>query len=297
MTLEKLLRCKTIIDEVKNSSYTSTMVNICEAVNKMLGSLHSLNETGHKDVVERTIKRDIEDIRRVLEINIEYDQDKKCYSILEFNKDEQQTEMLMDAVHLYFVMQNMKNIKPYIAFEPRKAKTGSKFFFEILEAIKDKKKIEFKYTQYEKKEQTKRLVSPLGLKEFKGFWYLIAQDESGIKTFGLDRINDLTLTSQKLKKIEDFSLDKYYEHCYGIVRFPDEGPQEILIKASPIKASYYKANPLHKSQKVVEETAEYTVFWLYVCLTYDLQQELRSHGEQDVIIIQPKDGIITKRYY
>lgn len=296
MTLEKLLRCKTIIEEVKNSSYTSTMANICEAVNKMLGSLYSINETGHKVVGERTIKRDIEDIRRTFEINIEYDSDEKGYFI-KLNKSEPQIEALLEAAQLVHVLQNMENIKPYIAFEPRKAKTGSKFFFEILEAIKDKKKIEFKYTQYEKKEQTKRLVSPLGLKEFKGFWYLIAQDESGIKTFGLDRINDLTLTSQKLKKIENFSLDKYYEHCYGIVRFPDEGPQEILIKASPIKASYYKANPLHKSQKVVEETAEYTVFSLTVCLTYDLQQELRSHGEQDVMIIQPKDGMITKRYY
>lgn len=296
MTLEKLLRCKTIIEEVKNSSYTSTMANICEAVNKMLGSLYSINETGHKVVGERTIKRDIEDIRRTFEINIEYDSDEKGYFI-KLNKSEPQIEALLEAAQLVHVLQNMENIKPYIAFEPRKAKTGSKLFFEILEAIKDKKKIEFKYTQYEKKEQTKRLVSPLGLKEFKGFWYLIAQDESGIKTFGLDRINDLTLTNQKLKKIEDFSLDKYYEHCYGIVRFPDEGPQEILIKASPIKASYYKANPLHKSQKVVEENAEYTIFSLDVCLTYDLQQELRSHGEKDVMIIQPKDGMITKRYY
>ncbi len=296
MTLEKLLRCKTIIEEVRNGC-NPTMSKLVESVNKMLGSLHEINETGHKDVVERTIKRDIEDIRRILEINIEYDQNLKKYSIVDLNENELQTEILMDAVHLYFVMQNMENIKPYISFEPRKAKTGSKFFFEILEAIKLEKKIEFKYTQYEKKEQTIRLVSPLGLKEFKGFWYLIAQDESGIKTFGLDRINDLTLTSQKLKKIEDFTLEKYYEHCYGIVRFPDEEPQEILIKATPIKASYYKANPLHKSQKVVEENAEYTIFSLDVCLTYDLQQELRSHGEKDVMIIQPKDGMITKRYY
>lgn len=296
MTLEKLLRCKTIIDEVKNSSHTSSMVNICEAVNKMLGSLYSINESGHKDVGERTIKRDIEDIRRTFEINIEYDSDEKGYFI-KMNKSEPQIEALLEAAQLVHVLQNMENIKPYIAFEPRKEKTGTKFFFEILEAIKDKKKIEFKYTQYEKKEQTKRLVSPLGLKEFKGFWYLIAQDESGIKTFGLDRINDLNIPGQKSMLNNSFSLEKYYEHCFGIVRFPDEDPQEILIKVSPIKASYYKANPLHKSQKVEEETAEYTIFSLNVYLTYDLQQELRSHGEQDVKIIQPIDGLTTKRFY
>lgn len=295
MTLEKLLRCKTIIEVVKNSDYT-TMAKLCEAVNKMLGSLHAINETGHKDVVERTIKRDIEDIRRILEVNIEYDSKEKRYSI-EMNKSEPQIEALLEAAQLVHVLQNMENIKPYIAFEPRKAKTGSKFFFKILESIKDKKKIEFKYTQYEKKEQTKRLVSPLGLKEFKGFWYLIAKDESGIKTFGLDRITGLNPTRHKSEPSQDFNLEKYYEHCYGIVRFPDEGPQEILIKATPIKASYYKANPLHKSQKVEEETAEYTIFSLNVYLTYDLQQELRSHGEQDVKIIQPIDGLITKRFY
>jgi hypothetical protein len=125
----------------------------------------------------------------------------------------------------------------------------------------------------------------------------VTHDHEVVKTFGLDRISNLTVTGKKSERKDDFCLDTYYKDCYGIVRFPDEEPQEILIWTTPIKASYYKANPLHKSQKEVENTAEHTIFSINTYLTYDLQQELRSHGEDSVKIIQPKDGMITKRYY
>lgn len=295
MKIEQLLRCKTIIDEIQKGTYPS-VEELGKSVNKMLHNLHQLSDMEHKDVVIRTIKRDIEDIRSVLKIDIVYNSKENGYFI-ENTFPDYDCDALLEAINLVFVLQNMENVKDYISFDARKAKKGTTYFFEILEAIRNKKKIEFDYTHYEKKELSKRLASPVGLKEFKGFWYLVTRDNNVVKTFGLDRVSNLTVKGQKSELNSNFFLDEYYKDCYGIVRFHDEEPQEILIWTTPIKASYYKANPLHKSQIIKEETSEYTIFSIKVYLTYDLQQELRSHGEDSVKITQPIDGMKTKRFY
>jgi len=297
MNIEQLLRCKTILEEVEKGKYP-TLKSLNEAVNNMLNKLHELNDSEYKTVTDRTTKRDIQDIRGLLRVYIEYNSIERGYYIENDGFNENECGALLEAANLVFVLQNMDNVKGNIAFEPRKAKSGTGYFFEILEAVRKRRKISFKYSHYEKQESTRREVSPLGLKEFKGFWYLVAHDGKAFKTFGLDRISDLTvIKTQKSYYPKDFSLEKHYENCYGIVRFDDEEPKEILIKTTPIKASYYKANPLHKSQKIVEETDTHTIFSIFTYLTYDLQQELLSHGEKEVSVLQPAEGLVIKRYY
>ena len=297
MNIEQLLRCKTILEEVEKGKFP-TLKDLNEAVNSMLYKLHELNDSEYKTVTDRTTKRDIRDIRSLLRVDIDYDTLNKGYCIENDDYNENECNALLEAANLVFVLQNMDNVKGNISFEPRKEKSGTGHFFEMLEAIRKRRKLSFKYTHYEKRESTNREVSPLGLKEFKGFWYLVAHDGKAFKTFGLDRISDLlVIKTGKSYYPKDFSLEKHYEHCYGIVRFSDEEPQEIIIKTSPIKASYYKANPLHKSQKIVEDTDSYSIFSIFTYLTYDLQQEFLSHGEKEVSVIQPADGLVIKRYY
>lgn len=297
MNIEQLLRCKTILELVENGRYP-TLKDLNEAVNNMLYKLQELNDSESKSVTDRTTKRDITDIRSLLRVYIDYDIINKGYYIEDKDYNENECNALLEAANLVFVLQNMNNVKGNISFEPRKAKSGTVHFFEMLEAIRKRHKISFNYSHYEKKESTNREVSPLGLKEFKGFWYLVAHDGKAYKTFGLDRISNLmVIKTGKSYYPKEFSLENYYEHCYGIVRFSDEEPQEILIRTAPIKASYYKANPLHKSQKIVDVQAEFTIFSIFTYLTYDLQQELLSHGEKEVSVIQPSDGLVIKRYY
>ncbi|MEA3318100.1 MAG: WYL domain-containing protein [Bacteroidota bacterium] len=296
MNIASLIRCKKIIDEVKNNNYPSK-TELQEAVNLMLKNVSNISDEKISEVGEKTIGRDIKAINAVLGIPIEYNRSSKGYFIADVEHSKAESEMLLEASNMFYILQNMDNVRDYVSFEPRKTKKGIEHFFYILGAIRAKRKISFSYLQYEKKEETKRFVSPLGLKEFKGFWYLVAKEKDSIKIFGLDRINAVSTTLEKSDYPADFSLKEYFKHCYGIVRFNDEEPQEIKIKMLPIKAAYYIANPLHASQKVLEETDAYVVMSIYTYLTYDLQKELRSHGEREVSVIQPKDGLITKRYY
>ena len=297
MSIQQLVRCNTIIKDIRKGNYPS-MEDLNTSVNKVLVTLGEFTNEDSSTVVGKTIKRDIKAIRNLLQIDIEFSASLKGYYIDEEQFDQNEYEALIEALNIVYVLQNMENVKSHISFERRKTKLGTHHFLEILNAIRDKKKINFKYTQYDKEETTDRVVSPLGLKEFKGFWYLVAKDEKGIKTFGLDRIENVIINRlDNADYPKDFSLEEYYKDCYGIVRFDNDKPQDILIKMLPIKAKYYEANPLHHSQEIIEKNDKYVIIKIHTYLTYDLQQELRSHGEDEVSIIQPEDGLRTKGYY
>lgn len=293
-TLVKLMRCKLIIEEVDKGTFP-TSIDLLSKISKWLESIQVIYDDIKTEISERTLKRDRTDIKHIFNIDIAYCNTRKGYFIRECSNQSDQILNTLDAMHIFFIQKNIPNANKFIRFAPRQA-SGSEQFFTILKAIKDKKKVQFSYSQYEKKEKSNRKVSPLGLKEFKGFWYLISSDDVGIKTFGLDRIADLGISLENSSKLKDFDLDEYYKHCFGIVRLPHDKPQEIIIKTTPIKACYYKANPLHHSQKVIEETQDYTIFSLFMFFTYDLQQELRSHGTDYLEVLEPKDALISEKY-
>ena len=289
--LLKLLRCKFIIDEIEKgyhpslSDLTTNTNRFLEDINSIVGDINTISE--------RTVKRDISEIRELFGITIN---SRNGYSIDESCSDTESTHATLDSLLLFFIQNNTPNANSYIRSAPRKA-SGSEHFFTILKAITDKKKVSFSYSQYEKKEVTHRLVSPLGLKEFKGFWYLVAADKKNIKTFGLDRIDGLSISLENAFVPEGFDMDEYYKYCFGIVRFLDSKPQDIIIKTTPIKAAYYKANPLHHSQRIIKETNDSTTFSLFMYLTYDLQQELRSHGAEQVEVLKPDVTLGEVRYF
>ena len=295
MKIAELWRYKKIIDEIEKKNYPSRE-ELLETVNNHLFEADEMYASSFKQITLRTLHRDLKKIESIFGIEINSNKREKGYEILSVEHQDEEMLRLLDSLNLFFVSQNIKIYKKYIHFESRKVNV-SDTYIEILTAIKKGKKVKFLYSHYEKK-ATERFVSPLGLKEFKGFWYLICKDEKGIKTFGLDRITGLTITTNNFKYPQDFSLNDYYKYCYGIVRFSDSEPKEIKIKLLHIKAQYYKVNPLHNSQKIEVLDDKYSLLTMYAYLTYDLQQELRSHYKDELIVLEPK-GVMEKppRYY
>ena len=209
--LLKLLRCKYIIDVIEKG-YRPTLTELTEKTNRFLEDINSI--VGDINTIsERTVKRDISEIRELFGIAIQF---RNGYTIEEKLIDTENAHITLDSLLLFYIQNNTPNASSFIRSAPRKA-SGSEHFFNILKAITDKKKIQFRYLQYEKQELSERLVSPLGLKEFKGFWYLVASEKERIKSFGLDRMNNLSISLEKALVPKDFDMDAFYTHCYGIV--------------------------------------------------------------------------------
>lgn len=82
------------------------------------------------------------------------------------------------------------------------------------------------------------------------------------------------------------NLKNYYEHCFGITRVGK--PIRIQFRAYSPQNLYIQDVPIHSSQSILQKTAKYTDFEIYVRPTFDLIQELLSNREM-LEILGPKN--------
>ena len=182
----------------------------------------------------------------------------------------------------------MKNEEQLIQFESLPTVRGNENLELLLDAIKNKKVVQFSYFNYSKEEKSIRRVHPYLLKEYRNRWYLTGKSElrSKVITFGLDRIYDPIVLEQKYIIDAGFSPDNYFKHSIGITVY-NELPNEIIIEANPILSKYLESQPIHHSQNIKEIKTDGThIFSYYLLITYELKMILLGFGK-DCKIISP----------
>jgi len=164
----------------------------------------------------------------------------------------------------------------------------------LLHAIKNRLLIKFDYRKFWDEEVRRRHVEPYALKEFKNRWYLMARDrkDDPIKSFGLDRLSELDITSQKFLYPDNFSVEEYFRFSFGIICPNDEKPQDIILSFDPFQGKYIMTLPLHHTQEIIIDNSEELRIKLKLYLTHDLLMELLSHGA-NLKVIEPKS--LTKQ--
>jgi predicted DNA-binding transcriptional regulator YafY len=153
--------------------------------------------------------------------------------------------------------------------------------------------IHFTYHKYWEEQPTFRNVEPLALKEFKNRWYIVAKDlkDNKIKSFALDRLSGLEISKKHFQFPEDFDVNHYYKHCFGIIS-PEEGQQlqEVILSFDPYQGKYIKSLPLHESQEILKDNDIELLIRLNLYITHDFLMEILSLGEY-VKVIQPENLI------
>ncbi len=175
----------------------------------------------------------------------------------------------------------------YIQFESTYRDGGSEFLADLFGAIKSMVWVRFEYARYQTEELEKREVLPLLLKQYRNRWYLISWDRmrDDFRTFGLDRIEDLEITSEKGERPSGFDPDNFFKHSIGITN-DNSPPLEVILDASELASKYLDSLPLHISQKIVERREKGYRFKLTVKITEELIREIMSYGGA-VKVIEP----------
>ena len=239
------------------------------------------------NVSKRTFQRDLDDIRSLFNIDIQYDFSGKVYSI---NNEEQQevNDRILEAFDTFNALNVSDRLSKYIHFEKRRPQ-GTENLYGLLHSIKNGFQINFSYQKFWDDVAEKRSFEPYALKEFKNRWYVIGKDlkDEKIKSFALDRLTDLHITKRAFKYPKDFDIEEYYKHCFGIISPNGSKPQEIILSFDPIQGKYIKSLPLHESQIVILETKSELQIKLFLCVTFDFELELLSYGE-NVKVLNPK---------
>lgn len=160
----------------------------------------------------------------------------------------------------------------------------------ILDALKQNVRISFTYRSYTRLNPHDGVViEPYFVKIFKQLWYVIGYNvkDKKIKTYALDRMTNLVqCADEHFEMPKGFVPHEFFKDCFGIIT-NHNAPKRIVLRVEPTQAKYFRALPLHPSQ--MEELHDtYSIFTYRMRITYDLKEELLSHGSA-VEVLQPPE--------
>lgn len=229
----------------------------------------------------RTFQREINEIRDVFGIDIQYNKLEKNYFITEEESPEQkQQERLLEVYELLNILETSDIYKDKIFFESRKVK-GIEHVFGFLYGIKNRFLIKTEHTNFSDGSEYSKTIKPLALKESQGRWYVLAEDtkDALIKTFALDRIFDLEITKHKFEK-QEINFADWFKYSFGIIKPENAIPEKIKLCFTFFQGQYIKSFPLHESQQVIFESCseDQVVITLLNYITEDFIMELMRYG-------------------
>jgi len=231
------------------------------------------------DISIRTFQRDLEEIRTIYFINIQYDFSTKAYYIAEDLHSDIYNRML-ESVDTLNALRLAGEAGKYMFFERRRA-GGTHHFQGLLNAIRNRIVINLVHRKFDCDEPTERLVDPLALKESKGRWYLFARDRADhrLKTFGLDRILGFESTPRRFDYPATTDVNEHFRHCFGVINPEDASPEEVILSFRPEQGKYITSYPLHDSQTVLADNERELRIRMNIYITHDLVMEILSYGD------------------
>lgn len=245
------------------------------------------------EIDSRTLDRDINNIRYNLDVNIEYDRNKNGYYIDKQKNDDFDKVLffigLAESADIILTsIKDKQEFSKYLLMSPATSFKGVEKIALLLQAAKNSLIVRFNHLNYSTKESSEYIAEPYLLKEFEGRWYLFAfvKEKNAFRTFGLDRLDDLTVTDEKFQRTTDLArTSDRFNDIYGLVYMPEQQNPSIETVQFLCKADFlighFSALPLHHSQNIDDQTVS-----VQVIINPELENKLLSYGEH-VEILSP----------
>lgn len=194
---------------------------------------------------------------------------------------------LVDSVSMSGMLSNAHDISGRIILE--NVPSAREHLPVVIDALKQNRRIGFSYKSYTRSRPTDGIVlEPYFVKIFKQLWYVIGCNvkDGLIKTYALDRMSDLVMLQDTFVMPEGLNPSEFFRDCFGIITNRNSA-KRIVLRVEPTQAKYFRALPLHSSQQ--EEIHDsYSLFSYRMRITYDLKEELMSHGAS-IEVVEPKE--------
>lgn len=269
-------------------------ITLNELVERVEDAMLQYDDTGSVGVSERTIKRDISDIRSGLGVSIDYSRSRNGYYIPEDEECLSDIAVVLDRLDLVTSLRARQELSSIIYTEKRKAR-GTEYLNPLIGAIKRHSVVEFTYVKFDGSEPRRRRVMPYALKEGQGRWYLLAVETpqveavtapGEIKSWGLDRIRDLKLTDNHFVPDPNIDVEADFKDSFGVFSNRDVPVEEVILSFSPKEGRYCKAYPIHGSQEVLIDNDKEVRIRLRLRITFAFMREILSRID-DVVVIAP----------
>ena len=242
-----------------------------------------------KPLARRTFFHYRDGVEEMFDINIQCDKSTFEYYIDEAGGESSARlrSWLVDSVSMSDMLRSAQDISGRIILE--NVPSAREHLPVIIDAMKQKRRISFSYKSYTRSRPTDGiLLEPYFVKIFKQLWYVIGLNvkDGQIKTYALDRMSNLSLMQETFEMSDDIKPSEFFKDCFGIITNRNSA-KRIVLRVEPTQAKYFRALPLHRSQQE-EVHDDYSLFTYQMRITYDLKEELMSHGAS-IEVLEPKE--------
>jgi predicted DNA-binding transcriptional regulator YafY len=244
------------------------------------------------EISQRTLQRDIEDIRFEFGIDIQYNRANNGYYIESETSPNLESflrflEVVNTAQLLTESLQEGKDALEYISFEAQGTLKGIEHLKPLLTAIRQHRKISFTHYNFVTDKTTSHTLSPYLLKEYQKRWYIFGQlPNKELRTFGIDRMEQLEVKPETFQPKKKFDAFAFFENVIGLT-YTDGNLQEVVLQFTPFQGKYIKSLPLHHSQQIVQDNQKAFIIRLNIIPNFEFTQKLLMHGER-VKVLQPE---------
>ena len=249
-----------------------------------------LNDTLQFDtpIENRSFHRKLKELRDEFHINVQFNASLGAKGGYEINHTDspgiENTEnsfaALGASIRIHDNILNLGDLEGIVQTSSPISALNSTNFSMLIHAVKNKKKITFRYFKPGEPEQT-YLISPLILKEYHHKWYIVGthhcEEGNILKVFGVKRLNELQITDEKAD-LENFEFAKQQIKKAIGISFLHKEPEKVTIAATKTQARFFDSHILHPSQKKIKEGSEVDVYELNVIVNYELKMKLFSYG-------------------
>ena len=178
------------------------------------------------------------------------------------------------------------NLLSFIEFENKATIETIPNFKTILEAIQQQIPITFNHNSFYHLKVEEYILKPYFLKQYQNRWYVVGETEKGYRTFGIDRIENITIGTKKFKAKTEEAKDKF-SHVIGL-NYMDHKMEKIQLSFHISQKPYIVSLPLHHSQKEINSDNETTFdIELRIHPNFEFRQQILKYGSL-VKVVEPK---------
>ena len=281
--LGSIKRMLIIISKVRNNRRYSSQQELLNDVND------SLTLRGYNEISGKTLERDFRNIEEAFGLTIGFDARRGCYAIKEdgSNREERLEELLFNF-DLLNELDSNSPLRSYVLAEHHRP-PHSNIMVLLLTAIREQHPIQSTYEDYRKATVYQvECAYPHYLKESQGRWYLLAFNNSTLKTYAIERINDLSIfDSEKFTRRMTIDVTELFRDCYGIWNDERMPIEDIELSYSPLDGRFLKTLPLHHSQQILVDNDQEFRIALRLRITNDFVMALLARSTS-LTVLKPE---------
>lgn len=157
----------------------------------------------------------------------------------------------------------------------------------IIEAMTKNRCVTILYHRFSSESPNSWNVAPMLLKQSNRRWYLVAEIEgqNSFTVFALDRIESATLSDKEFHCQCDINdIKKKFDEVIGVNIDDDFDCEKVMLRVYGQQRSYIETLPLHKSQRRVNFSKDYSDYELTIRPEYEFQRAVLAIGPDAEIL-------------